>query len=1083
MTGLARRTAMKRGVAAQVVLLPGGQVGAGVLDKVELWSAEGLLDPVFWVPADMVHEHHTMPAQVSAIVFGRRDDGTQERREVPLLATLGRENLEELIVTSVRWLSGDEADWEFVSRAASRLLIAIKDAMPLPRQIDEISIGGTKVRSLNLVFASTKVSSDELAALVSNDWEENILVSPEDRQRPNSADRFTDAEDFETWAGFVAASVASLSGLWTGFASSPISKLPGSGSATQVPRVRVARTFARAVVSGDFSVELARSVAAALANPVTPLLDPAIASQVSSITALDPLDVAVFIDSRLQTLIQADDSALSYKKLQPHQDPKPSKIGAGKSFKFFWAFSWDKLISIPVWTWNWFADTIGSKTKSTLYGKNSSIIVDARSDLHAERVDRDLMETAEAIEKLQSQIVRSLNQPPLPIMRTTSPTLWSSLRAAVFSLVDGGSDNTDFEPIRKDGKVAVVSDVGMVIPAPWDVWLLPTDAAKHLTGDSGTVTTVEWTDLASARGLLDHLTERSADLDLRHQEMDGKVTKSRLDLISSERDYVEARELFEDFEVDLDEAREMINLLSTETVPDLKEDGVSTYFEPDRVEPVTHLEQQVGDQKKRVLQAERAVSIRRQRLLTNRDKRELIRKDLAHLTAARDSLGSWLHERSQSLGLKLLDFVDNQEKLLKSDEKEIRSWAEMPISTTAETAAKLRQKYARNLWLSLLAAVLIPAVLFGLNDLLNDNGSGIPWFESIWWRYLILGLVVLFVCVFMSLTAYHRGYYIKMKVEMDLRLAQGRYLLGAIEHIRMERARIEGLAPQLRDRLQFFGAVLQEPWRVPRFGGNGEDSERLNKGLPALFQIAKTAHSNDPTVIKLRARYTAEQYQIGMRRKAIDDLLREAADKRGIPREQVDLQAIDRDSTTYGLRAALQDMVRDPEVLESIGRSKVSDIALYIQREMTPLAERPGIVRINVDTLQGLSVNHDLLAQWSTDQMSWDDYVVEILEDGAALSRLAFSSIGTAQSRHLKFKSIAVAPVRLHSRAGQSIEFIELDSGVVTGTEIVARIDITPAMDVREAALFEHQLEDQWTGGGLERNSKDQPETYDDGTL
>jgi hypothetical protein len=555
---------MKRGVAAQVVLLPSGLVGDAVMERVELWSAEGLLDPVFWVPADLVHEHHTMPARMTAIVFGRRPNGTQERREVPLLATLGRESIEELIVTSVRWLSGDQGDRDVVSISASRLLAALKDAMPLPRQVGEITIGGTRVRSLNVVFASTKVTSTELAGLLSNDWEENILVSPEDRQRPNSADRFTDSDDHETWAGFVAASVSTISGLWTGFATSPISKLPGSGSATKVPQVRVARTFARAVVSGDFSVEMARSISAALANPKTPLLDPIIASQISSIVALDGPEAATYIESGVQALVRADGGALTYKIMDALAASKPAPVGFISALRDFFVFAWNKLLSIPVWIWGWFADKLGRKATQSLYGPESELAVDARRELRAEHADRDLMETAQAIANLQQLVLQQLNQPPLPVTKKVAPTLWTSMRAVVFSLVDGGSDNKDLEPIRKDGRVAVVPDVGMVIPAPWDVWKLPEEAARHLTGDSDSVTTVEWTDVAGARELLEHLTERSADLDLRFQEMGDKVAKTRLDLIASERNYVESRELFEDFEVDLDEALETFRLLSGE---------------------------------------------------------------------------------------------------------------------------------------------------------------------------------------------------------------------------------------------------------------------------------------------------------------------------------------------------------------------------------------------------------------------------------------------------------------------------------------------------------------------------------------
>jgi hypothetical protein len=494
------------------------------------------------------------------------------------------------------------------------------------------------------------------------------------------------------------------------------------------------------------------------------------------------------------------------------------------------------------------------------------------------------------------------------------------------------------------------------------------------------------------------------------------------------------------------------------------------------------LEQRLEEQRKRVQLAERTVFLRRQRLLTNREKRDRIKDDLANLTAARDSLGSWLHERSQSLALRLLGFVDEQEALLKDEEKAMRAWAETPVPATSETAAQLRKNFVRNMLRALLAALLLPTLAFGLHTLLVEVGNEIPWLEGISWRYLIFGVVLFLVFVYISLASYHRGY-IQMKVETDSRLAQGRYLLGAIEHNRIERSRIEGLTPQLRDRLQFLGAVLQEPWRVPGYGGSVEDTDLLNKGLPALLQIAKTTHLNDPIVIKLRAEFTASQFSIGMRRKAVDDLIRVAAEKRGIPSEQADLRVIDRDSATYGLRSALYDMVRDPEVLETVGRAQLTEIASNIQGGMTPSGERPGISRTNIETLHGLSVNHDLLAHWSTDQTSWDDYVVEILEDGAALSRLAFSPIGTAQSRHLKFQSIAVAPERLHERASHLIEFVKTDTGTITGAEIVVRIDITPAMDVNDVALFENHQEDQWQAGSESARTSQSVDTYETDTL
>lgn len=500
------------------------------------------------------------------------------------------------------------------------------------------------------------------------------------------------------------------------------------------------------------------------------------------------------------------------------------------------------------------------------------------------------------------------------------------------------------------------------------------------------------------------------------------------------------------------------------------------------VERIAELETNLEEQKTRMALAERAVAIRRQRSITNREKRGRIQQDLAHLTNARDSLASWLNERSQSLALKLLAHIDEQEQLQKSEEKVIRFWAEAPIPPTMDTAANLRRKYIRGLWVSLFGAAIIPVLLFGLNLLLAENDAQVAWFEDTWWKYAILGCMLFVIFVSVGLTAYYRGYN-RMKLDMDKRLARGRYLLGAADHIRSERARIEGLAPQVRDRLQFFGAVLQEPWRVPGYGGASEDSDNLKRGLPALLQIAKTAHANDPAIIKLRAQFTAEQYRIGMRRQAIDELIRAAAERQGIPSEQANLRAIDRDSSAYGLRSALLEMVRDPDVLELVGRSRVAEIAAHIQSGMTPSGERPGIALTNIDTLQGLSVSHDLLADWSNNQTSWDDYVAEILEDGAALSRLAFSPTGTAQSRHLKFQSIAVAPERLRESAGQLIEFVDVDSGVVTGTEIVARLDITQAMDVSDVALFDLTASESWSTQPESPATKIIPGEHDSYTL
>jgi hypothetical protein len=112
----------------------------------------------------------------------------------------------------------------------------------------------------------------------------------------------------------------------------------------------------------------------------------------------------------------------------------------------------------------------------------------------------------------------------------------------------------------QQGRVAVVPDVGMVIPAPWDTWRLPVEVTKLFTGDESNETTVTWTELPEARELLAHLEERASDLKDRELELEAKYRRTRSELITAERDFVEANQFLEDLQIELDESEEVLEL-------------------------------------------------------------------------------------------------------------------------------------------------------------------------------------------------------------------------------------------------------------------------------------------------------------------------------------------------------------------------------------------------------------------------------------------------------------------------------------------------------------------------------------------
>lgn len=497
---------MKRGNAAQVVLLPEGAIGEAVLKLAERWTLEGLLDPVYWVPANSVLEHSLIPAQVSAVVIGLTSDGQLERRSVNLLTTLGGDRLEEVVVSSVRWLAPEQTDRAAVSIAAERLLRAVNHSLPTGFAHDGGALSGTEIRSMNIVLAATAVTSDEVKSLLSDEWQENIVVSPESRQRPAAADSFNDAEDIESWAGFIASSVASIAGLWTGMTSTPVQKVSGSGSVTDVPQVRVARTFTRAVVSSGYTFRLARDVASQLADTSTLLADPLVTSRMSDINPIDGAEADAEIARALAYLKSADSGRLAYFGLPSAEQLVPRSVGL-RALGEFLSFSVDKLAAIPTWMITWAVDRVSRNTQESLYGNDSGVVVDLRDEVGLRKSDRDLLEIAEQLSAMRAQLQAKIDAPQPTVHRINAPSLWEKLRSVIFALADGGSSSQEFEGLRIDGRRAVIADLGLVVPLPGERWTLPKNATRYLTGDEDLEISASWAGVQSAKALLRHLNE------------------------------------------------------------------------------------------------------------------------------------------------------------------------------------------------------------------------------------------------------------------------------------------------------------------------------------------------------------------------------------------------------------------------------------------------------------------------------------------------------------------------------------------------------------------------------------------------
>jgi len=533
---------MERDGRLHVVLLPHGELGGHVIDVVADWVATGMLEPAYWVTQDQGMGEGQKTFTITSTVMGRGTRGEVARLTVPLLDSIASEAVDEVIVTNITWVGDDAAQNLDAARRSVQLLEAVRDSLPLGRNTPRGRVQGTDLRSLNTIFAGTRVTSQQLFSLLSTNWEENLIVSPEDRQRPRGADRFTTSDDLQGWAGFIAATAMTLSGLWTGMSATPVPRVPGSGDLSSVPRVRVARTFTRAVMSDGFAVQLAASIVDRLAAPESPLVEDLVAASVPNMSVLpaDAQDRA--IDMAVAYLMAADSAALKYHQMEPLSSLGKETMSWWQAQKSFLKFAWDRVSVLPSWLIGSVITRVNQKATSDLFGTDGHAAVDVRMDFKGVPDARELVEPLETIVALRHSIRSLAERPPMPVVPVNAPVLWTAMRNMTFALCDGGSDAADIQlPPDGLGRTLVVDNINNLIPSGDDLWSLPMEVGKHL-GEGGELIQVRWSDVSEAKELLAHLGERTDELQARREKLQGLWDMARRERTAAESALIEARD-------------------------------------------------------------------------------------------------------------------------------------------------------------------------------------------------------------------------------------------------------------------------------------------------------------------------------------------------------------------------------------------------------------------------------------------------------------------------------------------------------------------------------------------------------------
>ena len=431
-----------------IILLPGEPRGGRLLDLIEQWTRSWLLAPAMWIRVEDVLDENGdfagattgRPPRVTGHVIGHNG-----RRRVDIFRELGRGEVSILRMLVVRWVedSVDAAQPTHDERQDQTLEVLsefVKLSQPPERHTALGEPVGTRVVKANLVFAPTNRLGGSRLHLLERKWDINIVVAPEDRPTPSSFDAFTRDTDEARMDAFILANVATAAGLWPGLNKS-VYELDTADLNARGREVCVAqRVNVRAVLSDALAFRTAQRALIDSVRAESPLLDPLIASNVSTLEVLDPLDNEEAVKRMVGLTMNIDNGRLGYRRRDLISYRKTSR-GMWASFKAFFGFFFDKLLAVPGWIFDMITTSASKKATAALHGEEGAEEVDASIDFgrSRSRLDRQIGQQAEQLELRKEQLRRRFAE-PLPLSkRDLAPKMWSEIRTLIFSVLDGST--------------------------------------------------------------------------------------------------------------------------------------------------------------------------------------------------------------------------------------------------------------------------------------------------------------------------------------------------------------------------------------------------------------------------------------------------------------------------------------------------------------------------------------------------------------------------------------------------------------------------------------------------------------------
>jgi hypothetical protein len=1069
---------------AHIIVVAGQTQWNDFLDQASQWVNAGVLEPAIWVPIEWLDPIADETSDPRGVAIGRDDPA--ERREVKVLEALAREPHDHLLVTVIAPPPDRAPDPTWRSRIES-LIKALDAARPRSRDIDGTPSRGTDLRALNLIFSAADSGNSALRDVLLNSERlsvENLVVNPEDRPTPIAVDTIP-RPGTARWVPHVVSSAATISGLWSSMATSPVQP----DAQWIVGNVRVVRTFARVVLTYPLVSQVAESAKELLVGDTLPCAEPGVQILPAPMEPMSDAQLHSYFDFYCEWLLK--EAGLGYRPTHDFQPPSERRRGFLESLGHFMRFAGDKLTSLPRWLGQAFMGLVNRKATQDLYGQGSGVVVDVRLDLNVRTNDPQLVEAWDFVALQRAELLAALDAPTAPPEESDDPAPWMAIHNGIALFVEGRG-NVQHATITNDqGSVLVAARLDDVIPPAGDAFTIDA-ACDRLLGGDGTARQVSWMDVDGARRLEELIDAILDEVHARVGDLEGTYLATEADFFASQATYLQARHRAED-----DEAKRTreIRIAAADLVApgahpthvdaldhdvpserdpggaeqptgvdgfagegdaddddDFEEDeeltppvNVDFAWRPSPFEsPLDAVIAQAADLEDLTrVAAESAEKQEREGRLRSalsdvaaaeQDRVQAARKELEILQRTHTSLGKWIERRSSSLVGKLLYKLDEESRTMKAKEEEVLVAARESEPEIGQRSAELRQRYV----LATRNGILIALVLGLIVTIVKS--FFLP--DMPWWLVATIFIAVLLIAVLGPLVPYFQSWTREMFRAEDAR-AKLVYQTGLVRHVRSERVRLAQLHMQVPQRIESLG-LWWHYWDDPD-GSKGPGDTPTLPGLDALphhLRWARSDWTHSTVFRRLRDDVLASNLRIGYRSALVGEAAKAYGRDLGVE-DALSMESLVRMRSTEGL-SLVRDWVED----ERLRRASNLDLGRRLANEAQAMNRRPDqatarVEVLNSDPLEGLDMATDLLDDPASHELSTNDFLLEIAVPAGEMGHRVWDfGIGVQP-----FESFFAGPVRLQGFLPNSVTFVDVEATKVCSSEVSVRLDITGQVD------------------------------------